>query len=138
MMRRRREGTVMTSPPFGDRVQKWQGRRAIQPAALDQSGRSVLDGRADRVEDRADLAAQEDQGDDRDDGDQREDEGVLGETLAFVIVADGRDECDELRHVLVPPFLRSPGHWPGRTRYGRTRRSVKSLRSPRVASKRQK
>src|SRR4051812_25966980 len=69
-----------------------------------------LDGRADGVEDAADLVAEEDQRDDRDDRDEREDQRVLGEALSFVVVADGRDECMKLRHVgFVPPFLESRG-----------------------------
>ena len=47
-----------------------------------------LDRVADRAQDRADLAAQEDEGDDRDDRDEGEDQRVLGETLAFVVVAE--------------------------------------------------
>ena len=46
-----------------------------------------LDRVADRAQDRADLAAQEDQGDDRDDRDEGEDQRVLGETLAFLVAA---------------------------------------------------
>src|SRR6476469_1610415 len=61
-----------------------------------------LDGLADRVQDAADLAAQEDQSDDRDDRDEREDQGVLGEALAFLVAAkrseDRVDEC----HVWLP------------------------------------
>src|SRR3954447_23925121 len=57
-----------------------------------------LDGLADCVEDAADLGAQEDQRDDRDDRDEREDQRVLGEALAFVVVANRRDECIKLRH----------------------------------------
>src|SRR5215204_6523606 len=69
--------------------------------------RRSLDRIADRAQDLADLAAQEDEGDDRDDRDKREDQGVLGESLAFVIVADVRlDESDELIHVFIPSFLR--------------------------------
>ena len=56
-----------------------------------------LDGLADRAQDRADLAAEEDQGDDRDDGDEGEDQRVLGEALAFLIAADaGEEPCERV------------------------------------------
>src|SRR5436190_963908 len=57
-----------------------------------------LDGLADRIDDGADLGAQEDESDDRDDRDEREDQSVLSEALAFVVVADGRNQCKKLRH----------------------------------------
>jgi hypothetical protein len=41
-----------------------------------------LDGAPDRAQDRADLAAQEEEGHDGDDGDKSEDECVFRETLA--------------------------------------------------------
>src|SRR3954465_199437 len=66
---------------------------------LVHAGERRLDGRADGVEDAADLGAQEDQRDDRDDRDEGEDQRVLGEALAVVVVADGRDKCMKLRHV---------------------------------------
>ena len=53
---------------------------------------SVLDGAADRAEDLADLAAQEDEGDDRNDGDQGEDQCVLGKTLAVLVPTEESDE----------------------------------------------
>ena len=52
-----------------------------------------LDRVADRAQDRADLAAEEDEGDDRDDRDEGEDQRVLGETLTFVV----SDASEELR-----------------------------------------
>src|SRR6188508_2260115 len=64
---------------------------------------SRLDRAADRAQDLADLAAQEDEGDDRDDGDEREDQRVLREALAlFVPMQRGEDVVDE-RHRWLPP-----------------------------------
>src|SRR5579862_4579823 len=59
---------------------------------LSWSGRwSRLDRVADVAQDRADLAAQEEQGNDRDDRDQGQDEGVLGEALAVFGRRQSRD-----------------------------------------------
>ena len=89
-------------------------------AALRSKGRSPVDalpGRCpatpflDRVpdptEDRADLAAQEKQGKDGDDGDEGKDQGVLRQSLTF-IVETGRDDprADKIEHryvVLLSP-----------------------------------
>src|SRR5690349_18911175 len=66
--------------------------------AADASGRAfvfvprLLDRAADRAEDGADLAAQEDEGDDRDDRDEGEDQRVLREALAFLIPTEEADE----------------------------------------------
>src|SRR5436190_990951 len=57
------------------------------------------DGLTGLVEHRADLGSKEDESDDSDHGDEREDQSVFGQSLAFVVVADGRDECIKLRHV---------------------------------------
>src|SRR4051812_6980431 len=53
-------------------------RAGFRPGALRST---VLDRRADLAQDRADLVAEEDQGNDRDDRDEGEDQRVLGETL---------------------------------------------------------
>src|SRR4051812_42696306 len=55
-------------------------------------GSRGLDGRADLVKDRADRAAEENQGDDRDDGDEGEDQRVLRETLAFLVTIEKSDK----------------------------------------------
>src|SRR5882672_1296872 len=47
-----------------------------------------LDRVTDVAENRGDLAAQENEGDDRDDRDEREDQRVLGETLALVLTTE--------------------------------------------------
>ena len=72
------------------------------PGGLKDLSVRELDGRADLVQDRADLAAQEDEGDDRDDRDERQDQGVLSEALAFLVAAGKvrRDESDKFRHVV--------------------------------------
>ena len=69
-----------------------------------------LDRRADHAERLADLAAQEDEGDDRDDGDEREDQGVLRETLAFLVTIEEihNGKIDRGHDVEVPPFFQSP------------------------------
>ena len=54
----------------------------------DQESGVRLDGDADVVEDRGDLAAQEKQGDDGDDRDEGEDQRVFGETLAFLVTME--------------------------------------------------
>ena len=59
---------------------------------------SVLDARADRVQDPRDLAAQEEEGDDRDDRDEGEDQRVLRETLAFLVPAKRGEKSGEQRH----------------------------------------
>src|SRR5918997_1434772 len=64
------------------------------PAVTDRD----LDGRADLAQDRADLAAEEDQGDDRDDRDQGEDQCVLGQALALLVAADRGEERVDERH----------------------------------------
>src|SRR3954462_9172002 len=55
----------------------------------------LLDRGADLAQDRGDLAAQEDQGDDRNDGDEGEDQRVLGETLAFLVTTKERDKSSK-------------------------------------------
>src|SRR5674536_17398 len=66
----------------------------------------VLDRAADGAEDRADLAAEEDQGDDRHDRDEGEDQCVLGEPLALLVAnEERRDECVQTSHVLFTSFL---------------------------------
>ena len=55
---------------------------------------------ADRAQDRADLAAQEDEGDDRDDRDEREDQRVLRETLS-VVLTELVDDCLEPVHLAI-------------------------------------
>src|SRR4051794_22099240 len=57
-----------------------------------------LDRAADRAQDLADLAAEEDQGDDRDDRDEGEDQRVLRETLAFVVPTNSGEETMNERH----------------------------------------
>ena len=59
--------------------------------AAEAAGRK-LDRVADRAQDLADLAAQEDEGDDRNDRDEREDQGVLSEALAFLVPVKGGEE----------------------------------------------
>ena len=68
-----------------------QDRRPEGPAVCHLVS-SELDRVADRAQDRADLAAQEDEGDDRDDRDQGEDQRVLRETLAFLVAAKRSEE----------------------------------------------
>src|SRR6478752_2299038 len=58
-----------------------------------------LDRRTDLAQDGADLAAQEDEGDDRDDRDQGEDQRVLRETLALLVTTKRGEERIEERHV---------------------------------------
>src|SRR6266446_751444 len=58
-----------------------------------------LDRVADVAEDRRDLAAEEDEGDDRDDGDEREDQRVLGQTLALLVPTNGDEELLNECHV---------------------------------------
>jgi hypothetical protein len=65
---------------------------------------------ADLAEDRADLLAQEDEGDNRDDRDEGKDQRVLGETLAFLIPAKGSDESSEPRQCGI---LSGNGGFPG-------------------------
>src|SRR5512135_1999659 len=82
-----------------------------------------LDGRADRAQDRADLAAQEEEGDDGHDGDEGKDECVLGKALAFLVTTKPRDERDELCHRflnLPAPDARvpAPGFAPAANRPG--------------------
>jgi len=48
----------------------------------------MLDGVADVGDDRTELRAQEDQGDDRDDDNENEDECVLDKTLAAIVVEE--------------------------------------------------
>ena len=68
------------------------------PAADSVVG-SGLDRVADGAQDLADLATQEDEGDDRNDGDQRQDECVFREALALFIAADRVEELEvEVRH----------------------------------------
>src|SRR4051812_2806204 len=57
-----------------------------------------LDRRADVRQDRRDLAAEEDEGDDRDDGDEREDQRVLGETLALLVLTERGEQRGDERH----------------------------------------
>src|SRR5439155_1396168 len=73
-------------------------RRALGPAVLDSST-VRLDGIADVAQDRRDLAAEEDEGDDRDDGDEREDQRVLGQTLALLVPTNGGEELLNECHV---------------------------------------
>jgi len=60
---------------------------------------TASDRRADLRKDGADLGAEEDEGDDRDDRDQGEDQRIFGKTLAFLIPAEGSNECVQNRHV---------------------------------------
>src|SRR6187402_2259661 len=77
------------------------------PAADSVVG-SGLDRVADGAEDLADLATQEDEGDDRDDGDQRQDQRVFREALAFLITIKEVHDCKvDVRHWGVTSFLRS-------------------------------
>src|SRR5664279_2196480 len=67
--------------------------------------RLVLDRAADGAQNRADLAAQEDQGDDRDDRDEGEDERVLGEPLTLLVAdEERRDEYVQTSHVVFTSF----------------------------------
>src|SRR6476646_5915234 len=68
------------------------------PAVVTARMSWCLDGLADLIQDRRDLAAQEDEGDDGDDGDEGEDQRVLREPLALVI-AKRRDELRDQLHV---------------------------------------
>ena len=61
----------------------------VGTSGSDSTNEVALNGRADRIDDRADLGAQEDERDDRDDSDKREDQGVFGQTLAFLVTSDG-------------------------------------------------
>src|SRR5687768_13917468 len=62
--------------------------------------RAVLDRAADRAQDLADLAAQEDEGDDRDDGDEGKDQRVLREALAVFVAMDEFHDLEiDGRHV---------------------------------------
>ena len=72
-------------------------------------GRTDLDRVADRAQDAADLAAQEDEGDDRDDRDEGEDQRVFRETLAFLVAAKRGEQRVEER--LVTPERRREGNW---------------------------
>ena len=63
-------------------------RRILRSGGTVERWKSMLDRRADRAEDLADLGAQEDERDDRDDGDEREDQGVFSETLAFLVTIE--------------------------------------------------
>src|SRR5437868_1651967 len=76
---------MQTARP-GFRTGRWRG-------ALEGSAAHRLELAADRAELVADLAAQEDEGDDRDDRDEGEDQRVLREALAFLVLAEGSDEC---------------------------------------------
>src|SRR3954452_24411941 len=71
----------------------------MSSSGVHDSDSDGLDRRADLRQDRADLLAEEDQGDDRDDRDEGEDQRVLRETLAFLVPTDGCDECVDERHV---------------------------------------
>src|SRR5687768_17298765 len=73
----------------------------LAPAA--SLSRLELDRVADVAEDRRDLAAQEDEGDDRDDCDEREDQRVLRESLAFLVAAKRCEELLNERHLAMPP-----------------------------------
>src|SRR6266436_3824353 len=99
------------------RCQRVNGRKQ-QKTAGQKARRSLICRRfrLDRVahvaQDRRDLAAQENEGNDRDDGDQGEDQGVLSEALALFVATDGRDESRQFGHVTAPPFRRSPRKFP--------------------------
>src|SRR5665811_1136802 len=91
---------------------RWSGpapgknRRAAgsTPTALQ---RMVLDRASDGAQDLADLAAEEDQGDDRHDRDEGEDQCVLGEPLTLLVAnEERRDECVQTSHVLFTSFPR--------------------------------
>src|SRR6187455_664014 len=86
---------------MGRKSQKRNDRRSRGTGGR-RSDRLGLDRVADRLQDRADLPAQEDEGDDRDDRDQSEDQRVLRETLAILVAADGfrraKIEVGEERH----------------------------------------
>src|SRR5262245_41889474 len=76
-----------------------QDRRDRSPGGLDVSRELELDRVTDVAEDRRDLAAQEDEGDDRDDRDEGEDQRVLRETLAFLVPTDRGEELLDECHV---------------------------------------
>src|SRR5712691_8174002 len=69
-----------------------QDRRPLRAGGLCRLRRSELDRATDLAEDRADLVAQEDQGDDRNDRDEGEDQRVLRETLAFLVPTNRGEE----------------------------------------------
>src|SRR3989304_5567191 len=76
-----------------------RGAGAVPPAASGGAeGRASLDRGADVREERLDLAAQEDEGDDRDDGDEGEDQRVLREPLAFLVASNGGKELLNENH----------------------------------------
>src|SRR5688572_21091784 len=74
-----------------------KNRRALGLGGSVRSGRR-LDRRPDRAQDRADLGAQENQGNDRDDRDEGEDQRVLRETLALLVAPERGEEAVEERH----------------------------------------
>src|ERR1700694_5750052 len=81
----------------------------------------VLDGAADGAQHLADLAAEEDKGDDREDRDQGEDQRVLRESLALLIAnEERRDECVQTSHVLFTSF---PDEGPPPRREPRSRKT---------------
>src|SRR5919107_1326716 len=83
----------------------------------------------DDAEDVADLAAQENQGQDRDDGDEGEDQRVLREALPFLVTIEEIDDGGvNLKHLGLPPFIRDPQ--PGREIPHPREESVRNRRRP--------
>src|SRR6266850_113495 len=114
---RSRAGRIITGPARNTTRQLVPGAEIIRPPAhagtgglrrvptgprfpSDRVPEGTLDRAADRAENRADLVAQEDQGDDRNDRDEGEDQRVLRETLAFLVAAEGCDESMKKRHAV--------------------------------------
>src|SRR4051794_12837663 len=96
---RRPESAPVRNPSFERRARQWVIGTS-RPAG------SRLDRGANRAEDRADRAAQEEQGDDRHDRDEGEDQRVLRETLAFLVPTKGGEERRDAGHG--PLCLRFP------------------------------
>ena len=75
-----------------------------------------LDRIADRAQDRADLATQEDEGDDGDDRDEGQDQRVLGQalTLGSAGLPEGAQVVDDNAHFAIPFQLQCgiPGRTP--------------------------
>src|SRR6186997_3059023 len=90
----------MTRPP-----------RQIGNGGLDRE-RDRLDRVADGAQDLADLAAQEDEGDDRNDRDEGEDQRIFGKTLAVLVAMDELHDAKIKRsHRRVTSFPQSSPMW---------------------------
>ena len=72
-----------------------------------------------RAQDRLDLATQEEQRDDRHNRDQGEDEGVLDETLAFLVLGHHLHRIRIIGHRLLLPGLVAADSGGGRRLHGK-------------------